>query len=226
MVLFMRLLALIGAALLAGAASPSPQAKDWTKVVSQTADGAFVLGNPAAKVKVVEYLSYTCPHCAEFSAESADVLRGQMVKSGKVRLELRNAVRDKLDLAAAALARCTGKAGFFGATEAMLAKQDQWLPRAIQFIRTNEGRLGLYSESARLRAYADGAGLTAMMKGRGLSDAAIDGCFAPDKLAPMLSMTKEAWGRITGTPTFFVNGKIVPNAHWAELQPVLKAAGA
>jgi protein-disulfide isomerase len=224
MALFVRLLALIGAALLATAAAPA--AKDWTQVVTQTTDGAFVLGNPAAKVKVVEYLSYTCPHCAAFSQESGPVLRGQMVKSGAVRLELRNAVRDKLDLAAAALARCAGKQGFFGATEAMLASQEKWLPKGMQFIRTNEGRLGLYPEAARLRAYADGAGLTAMMKARGLSDAAIDGCFAPDALAPMLSMTKQAWGKITGTPTFFVNGKIVPNAQWAELQPVLEAAGA
>ncbi len=223
MALLTRLLALIGAALLVTAAAP---AQDWTRTVTQTADGAFALGNPAARVTVIEYLSYTCPHCAEFSAESAEVLRGQMIKSGKVRLELRNAVRDKLDLAAAALARCAGEAGFFGATEAIFAKQESWLPRGIAFIRTNEGRLGLYPESARLRAYADGAGLTAMMKARGLSDAAIQGCFAPDKLAPVLAMTKEAWGKITGTPTFFVNGKIVPNAHWAELRPVIEAAGA
>ena len=224
MVLLTRLLALIGVALFATAAAPA--AKDWTQVVTQTPDGAFVLGNPAAKVRVVEYLSYTCPHCAAFAEESAPVLRGQMVKSGRVRLELRNAVRDKLDLAAGALARCAGKAGFFGATEAMLSSQSAWLPRGLLFIQTNEGRLGLYPEAARLRAYADGAGLTAMMKARGVNDQAIDGCFAPDALAPMLDMTKEAWGKITGTPTFFVNGKIVPNAHWAELQPALTAAGA
>src|SRR3546814_3861690 len=100
-----RLLALIGVVMLAGAAAPAPQAGDWTRTVTQTAAGSFVMGNPAAPVKLIEYLSYTCPHCAAFSAESAAVLRGRMVKSGKVSLELRNAVRDKLDLAAAALAR-------------------------------------------------------------------------------------------------------------------------
>jgi protein-disulfide isomerase len=26
------------------------------------------IGNPAAKVQVIEYLSFTCPHCAEFHA--------------------------------------------------------------------------------------------------------------------------------------------------------------
>src|SRR3546814_19557489 len=87
------------------------------------------MGNPAAPVKLIEYLSYTCPHCAAFSAESAAVLRGRMVKSGKVSLELRNAVRDKLDLAAAALARCAGTQGFFAAYDALFARQRDWYPR-------------------------------------------------------------------------------------------------
>ncbi|MCM8729684.1 thioredoxin domain-containing protein [Hephaestia sp. GCM10023244] len=226
MAVMTRLLALIGFALLAGAAAPAPQARDWTRTVTQTASGSFVMGNPGARVKVIEYLSYTCPHCAAFTHESAPVLRGQMIKSGKVSLELRNAVREKLDLAAAALARCAGKQDFFGATDALLASQHDWYPRGAQFIETNGRRLGLYPESAQLRAYADGAGLTALMKARGLRDAAIDGCFSPAALAPVLGMTSEAWGKISGTPTFFVNGKIVPNAHWHELQPVLTAAGA
>src|SRR3546814_19633480 len=101
-----------------------------------------------------------------------------MVKSGKVSLELRNAVRDKLDLAAAALARCAGTQGFFAASDALFARQRDWYPRGAQFIETNNARLGLYPERARLRAYADGAGLTAMMKARGLRDAAIHRCLA------------------------------------------------
>src|SRR3546814_20493978 len=124
-----RLLALIGVVMLAGAAAPAPQAGDWTRTVTQTAAGSFVMGNPAAPVKLIEYLSYTCPHCAAFSAESAAVLRGRMVKSGKVSLELRNAVRDKLDLAAAALARCAGTQGFFAASDALFARQRAWYPR-------------------------------------------------------------------------------------------------
>ncbi|MCB8828310.1 DsbA family protein, partial [Escherichia coli] len=44
-------------------------AADWTRHVTQTAKGAFVLGNPAAPIKLVEYGSYTCSHCAAFSKE-------------------------------------------------------------------------------------------------------------------------------------------------------------
>src|SRR3546814_9167637 len=67
-----RLLALIGVVMLAGAAAPAPQAGDWTRTVTQTAAGSFVMGNPAAPVKLIEYLSYTCPHCAAFSAERSE----------------------------------------------------------------------------------------------------------------------------------------------------------
>src|SRR3546814_11296312 len=101
------------------------------------------MGNPAAPVKLIEYLSYTCPHCAAFSAESAAVLRGRMVKSGKVSLELRNAVRDKLDLAAAALARCAGTQGFFAASDALFARQPDWSPRGAPLLGPTKARQGL-----------------------------------------------------------------------------------
>ena len=41
---------------------------DWTQTVAATERG-FRMGNPNAPVKLVEYASITCPHCAEFSAE-------------------------------------------------------------------------------------------------------------------------------------------------------------
>ena len=45
-------------------AVPPPKGGDWTTVVSATPEGGFVMGNPNAKVKLVEYGSMTCPHCA------------------------------------------------------------------------------------------------------------------------------------------------------------------
>jgi hypothetical protein len=49
------------------AAVAPPAGQDWTQVVSQTPEGGFVMGNPNAPVKLVEYLSLTCPHCAQFA---------------------------------------------------------------------------------------------------------------------------------------------------------------
>ena len=79
---------------------------DWSTHVTQTPAGAYVIGNPAARVKLVEYVSYTCPHCAVFTTESAPVLKGQMVRSGSTSIEIRHFIRDRLDLAAALIARC------------------------------------------------------------------------------------------------------------------------
>src|SRR5882757_363501 len=140
------LLALL--ALLAGIGSIDATAapRDWNSVVTRTASGSYVIGNPRAKVRLVEYLSYTCPHCAEFLAESAPVLRGQMVRSGSTSIELRTATRDPLDLAAALLARCAGPAGLVGATDAMFAQQDVWESRGMRFQSVNGSRLNMYPQ--------------------------------------------------------------------------------
>ena len=44
----------------------APNNGDWSEMVSETPEGGFVMGNPNAPVKLVEYGSMTCPHCAEF----------------------------------------------------------------------------------------------------------------------------------------------------------------
>lgn len=217
-------LALIVAPLTLGAAAP---ARDWSTVVSRTSAGAYAIGNPRAKVMLVEYLSYTCPHCAQYSIASTPILKRQMVKSGSTRVEFRHATRDKLDLAATLLARCAGPKGFPGLSEAMFARQDDWLARGQRFEMANGARIASYPQLAQLRAYADGAGLTAIARARGLGDAAIDACFAkPADLGVVLAMTDAAWAKISGTPSFEVNGKTVGHADWAKLEPILRAAGA
>jgi protein-disulfide isomerase len=90
------------AAALLLAAAP---ATDWSQVARPTAKDAYVFGNPAAPVKLVEYGSYTCSHCADFANESAPVLKGQMIRSGKVSLEYRHLIRDPADLGGRGLER-------------------------------------------------------------------------------------------------------------------------
>ena len=87
-----------------------PANGDWSTVVSQTAEGGFLMGNPNAAVKVVEYGSMTCPHCAEFDEEALKPLTDNYVKSGRVSFEFRNFVRDPFDVAASLVARCGGTA--------------------------------------------------------------------------------------------------------------------
>lgn len=211
-------------ALLTLAAAP---ARDWTTVASKTPAGAYVIGNPAARVKLIEYASMTCPHCAAFSAESAPVLKERMIRSGQVSLEFRHFVFNPLDLAAVILARCTGPSRFAATTAFLFATQDGWIGRGQQFSQANGRRLAMYPAAAQLRALADGAGLTDAVVARGLAPAAVDACFADaadiDKVTAMSAKLPPG---VDSTPTFFVNGRLVAHVGWQQLLPQLRAAGA
>src|SRR5881398_3208672 len=129
------LVAFLSLLVLAVPASAKPAAKaplrtDWTHVVAATPAGGFVLGNPKAKVKLVEYGSLTCPHCRAFDEEGVPTLLGKFVKSGQVSWEFRNYVRDAADLTAALIARCNGARGFFPLVRALYHDQPTWFGKA------------------------------------------------------------------------------------------------
>lgn len=206
---------------LAAAAAP-----DWTHNVTRAASGAFVVGNPKAPVLLVEYLSYTCPHCAAFSAESKPELKDRLVRSGRVRIELRHATRDQLDLAATVVARCAGPR-FSDANDAIFTAQPDWFERGQQYAQENRRRLLSYGTSDKLRALSDGSGLTQIATGLGLTEARLAACFADAAdLARVAKMSDAAWATISGTPGFVVGGKPVVTTSWAGLKPALAAAGA
>jgi protein-disulfide isomerase len=222
----MKPLFLIAIAILSiGAAPPSP---NWTSKVNLAPNGAFVMGNPAAKAKLVEYLSYTCSHCAEFTAEAAVPLRRDYVAKGLVSVEFRNAVRDRLDFTAALLARCGGPRQFFAISDQLMATQSVWLGKAQAFSEANGERLEKMPINEGLKLIARGLGFDAIMKARGISPADMDACLtnkaAQDRIA---GMTNEAWGsrKIQGTPSFLINDTLVSApGKWAMIEPELKTA--
>ena len=59
-------------------AVPAPNGGDWSTIVSATPEGGFVMGNPNAPVKLVEFGSMTCPHCAEFDEAAMKPLTDNM----------------------------------------------------------------------------------------------------------------------------------------------------
>ncbi|MET4896262.1 thioredoxin domain-containing protein [Sphingomonadaceae bacterium jetA1] len=220
----------LGLALPATAALSAPvqrRASDWTTHIAQTPAGAYVIGNPAARVKLVEYVSYTCPHCADFTVKSAPVLKDRMVRSGSTSVEIRHFIRDRLDLAAALVARCGGAGRFAALHQAMFAQQRTWLERGMEYEQANGQRIGTYPMAAQMRALAEGAGLTAIGKAAGLTDAQIGVCLGDRAAADrVVAMTSSAPASIEGTPSFFINGKQADTFTWEGLQPLLRAAGA
>src|SRR5262249_44193930 len=114
----------------AAARPAAPAAQDWSQVVTQTPEGGFRMGNPAGKVKLVEYFSFTCPHCAAFSGEAFGPLTQKYVRTGQVSFELRSALRDALDLTVALGARCAAPRAYFATVEDVMAAQSDWEAKA------------------------------------------------------------------------------------------------
>ena len=120
--IFTGALVLIGSAALATA----PAKPAWLLTFTVSPVGGHIIGNPAAPTKLVEYASYTCGHCGAFETNEAPMLKSQYVANGKVSFEIRNLVRDEIDLTAAMLARCGGKGRFFGNHRHLMATQATW----------------------------------------------------------------------------------------------------
>lgn len=219
--LLLALFALLAPMTIVSAAGP-----DWTRTVTRAPNGAYVLGNPKAKVRFVEYLSYSCPHCAHFTGEAAAPIRAGYVSKGTVAVEMRNAVRDRYDFTAAVLARCGGAARFFGNTEALFAAQEGLLTRATAYEASNALPENTPVNDA-LKAVAKGAGLTDFMVKRGFTPAQVNACLIdkPTQDAVM-ALTNEAWQvrKIQGTPTFLINGQVVTAVSWAQVDTKLRAA--
>jgi protein-disulfide isomerase len=220
-----RLLGLLGLLFLVPLVTAAAPARDWSTIATQAPSGVYVIGNPAAKVKLVEWASYTCSHCADFAGQSAPVLKGQMIRSGSTSLELHHLVRDPLDLAAGLLARCAGPRGYTGLHAAIFAGQEAWMKHGVTYLQGNADRLEKLPRPAGLRQVADGAGLTAIARTRGVTEPQVAACFTQPAIDKLLALAV-APAEVTGTPTFYVNGKLVPNVGWAQLEPVLRAAGA
>jgi protein-disulfide isomerase len=218
----MRAVSIFAIGLAVVAAAP---ARDWSAAVAPNAAGAWVIGNPAARVKLTEWASYTCPHCAHFDVESRAVLKGRMIRSGSTSLEVRHLIRDPLDLAAVAVARCGGPRGFVARHHAIFDGQERWLQTGAAYLQKEGAALAKLAQPVAFRRIADAAGLTAIGKTAGLTDPQVAACFAAPAL-DALTRLGQAPAEVQATPSFFINGRYVPNAGWAELEPVLRQAGA
>lgn len=216
------ILAIVALALAPAALAARP---NWAATVATRDDGSHVLGNPAAKVKLTEYVSYTCPHCAHFQQEADAPLRLAYVAPGTVSVQVNHVIRDPVDLTAAMLANCGDPAGFFVRHHIFLQSQQKWLGKLgtasdAQRLRWTSGPM-----AARMRAIAADFGFYALMAPRGLGRAAADRCLADNAMAQRLvAQTSTAVSHgVTGTPSFAIGGQLLDDAHdWSALQAEIK----
>ena len=209
------------------AMTPAPNGGEWSEVVSETPEGGFIMGNPNAPVKLVEFASLTCGHCAKFSAEGVPAVIDKYVRTGQVSFELRNYVRDPADLAGALLSRCGGARPYFQLTDQLFAAQADWLGRLQNMSPAVQQQLQSAPPEQVAATLADQAGLVQFVRVRGVPTDKANACLADkaalQKLVDMNSAATQKY-QLTGTPGFLINDQLVEAGDWAQLEPLLRAA--
>lgn len=226
----MAALALLGAASAMAAVSPSnawqAAVRTYTAMVTIGDGGSHILGNPQARVRLVEYVSYTCPHCAHFSQQSEQTLRSRYVSPGVVSVEVRHIIRDPVDLAMAVAANCGASSRFFGRHAALMAEQPAILNRVRALPESTTQGWSTAPANQRLRRVADDSGVTDWMQRRGFTAAQINQCLSDTPMHQRIFALSRAGqdAGVTGTPSFAINGRLLtnPDVHdWAALQPAI-----
>ena len=206
----------------AGAAS-----ENWNAVITRTDHDSYVLGNPKAKVKLVAFISYTCPHCAAFEAESEGPLRLSFIAGGQGSLEVRNFLRDPIDLTVALLTHCGPPSKFFLNHSAFLGSQSTWIepathPSPMQQKRWYGGVL-----TTRIRYIATDFHFYQIMETRGFSRQEVDKCLADTALAKRLADNTDKAQKvyaIQGTPSFLIDNVLLAGTYsWDVLRPQIEA---
>ena len=221
---------IVRTALLAAAAmfltATAPKTVGWNNTVAMTPDGGHLIGNPDAAVKLAEYVSYTCAHCASFMIQSEGALQIGYVSSGKVSIEVRHLVQSPVDLAAAMLANCGPPAKFALNHSALMRSQNRWRPTFERAGPAQKQRWTTGALLARGRAIADDMGFYTVMASRGYDRSAADACLADQALANRIGAQSKAGyaSGITTPPSFTINGTPAPAHTWAELRPLIDAS--
>ena len=199
--------AMIALAAAATAAMTPALAQETTTATDAAAEpGDFSLGSPDAKVKMVEYASFTCPHCAHFHETVFGQLKKDYIDTGKVHFTLREVYFDRYGLWAALIARCGGEMKYFGIHDMLFAKQSEWAASDDPAVVVEN--------------------LKTLGRSAGLEDAAMEACLNDtanaEALIKQFQTNFEADG-VEGTPTIFINGAKYSNMAYEDLKAILDA---
>jgi len=179
---------------------------DGNSEVSTSTIPDMMIGNPDAKVTVIEYASYTCPHCASFHAGTFKDLKKNYIDTDKINFVFREVYFDRYGLWASMIARCAGPEKFFGLTDLMFQSQSSWTragePAAIIDELRKLGRLA------------------------GIDGETLEVCLNDNEKAKSLIawyQNKAGADNIDSTPSFIINGKKYTNMSLAEMSEIIDA---
>jgi protein-disulfide isomerase len=149
--------------------------------------GDHVLGDPKAPVTMIEYASFTCPHCADFHTRILPEIKKKWIDTGKVKLIYRDFPLDQVAAKAAQIAECSGNDRYFGVIDLIFRGQPTWAAAADPI-----------------------AELAKPLRIAGLGDNEIKACLANEAKANEViadAQGGQALG-VNSTPTLFINGQM------------------
>ncbi|HEX4847275.1 MAG TPA: thioredoxin domain-containing protein [Novosphingobium sp.] len=206
-----------------------PAGKTWQDVIEETADGGMRMGNPEAPIKLIEYGSLTCPHCAKLSQEGFAPLVSNYVASGRVSFEFRSFAIHPQDVPLTVLARCSSKEAFFPLIEQVYTNFDAinapFQDEAV--LQRAQATMQLPPEQ-RWSAFADAVGYTQFFAARGVAVDQAKACLADLPKAKQVADHAQKYSAdgITGTPALVLNGVKLDTNTWSGLEVALQNAGA
>lgn len=182
---------------------------------AQTSDGAtadapqvieMVMGDPDAPVEMIEYASFTCPHCRTFHENTLPLLKADYIDQGRLRYVYREVYFDRFGLWAGMVARCAGPERYFGVVDLIYGRQAEWTQGAPAEVAENLRRIG---------------------RTAGLSNEQLDACLTDGAMAQALITAYEAHMAehdISGTPAFVIAGRLHSNMSYAEMAALIDEA--
>src|ERR1700761_4437274 len=162
------------------------------------------LGNPKAKIQVIEYASMACPHCGHFNEAVFPTLKSKYIDTGKVRYTLKEMITEPSTIAVAGflIARCAGPDKYFTVVDQVFRSQSRW----------NQGSIKPIFQEIAAANGVDEAHFAACLQDQNAADA----------VARRAQRAQEKEG-VDSTPTLFIDGMKVDTPQNAEELDALMA---
>ena len=160
--------------------------------IAPAGEGDMSLGPDNAKVTLIEYASVTCAHCAEFNKDVMPELMAKYITPGKIRYVYREFLTEPRDVSAAGilLARCSGKANYFKVNDALMKAQGE-----------------MFGDGTTTNALPV---MLRIAKSFGIDEKSFNKCITDPQGLLRIQNNVDKYLKeddVTGTPTFFINGK-------------------
>lgn len=164
----------------------------------------MIMGDENAPVTVVEYASFTCPHCKNFHLGVLKDLKTNYIDTGKVKFVFREVYFDRFGLWAGMVARCAGPGRYFAVTDLLFEQQSDWIAGGDPAkIATNLRTIG---------------------KTAGLGEDQLEQCLNDGPKAQAMVAVYQQNAKaddVRGTPSFVINGENYSNMNYADFSAIL-----